>query len=214
MNSKNLQFIILFIFTSVNIYSQNNEYSYSLSGEFGFNQHGTGDIKGFTYGLKFNKFLSKKFDLIIGFEGNLNDSRGDIFTWEDPNGNIYDSTPHNVITGIQLSGGIGFNIINSSRNKFGINPSVFGRYQADSMFNTTITDFPILTGYPVPIRTYIREEPGNIWSAGALVKLYYNYKINGKYLIGLNPGFQYDTNEDTMIFITLSLGINLQKSDF
>ena len=209
MEIKKLYISLLIIFTSLNIYSQNDKYSYSISGEFGLNQHGTGDIKGFTYGLKFNKFLNKRFDLIIGFEGNLNDNRDEIFIWEDPDGNTYDSTPHNVIAGIQLSGGVGFNIINSSRNKFGLNPSIFARYQADSMFNTTITDYPILTGYPVPIRTYIREEPGNAWSAGVLLRLYYNYKINGKYLLGINPGFQYDTNEDTMIFLTTSLGINL-----
>jgi len=209
MKFKNQYLSILFTFIYLNLFSQNDVHSYSLSAEFGFNQHGTGDIKGLSYGLKFNKFLSKRFDLIIGFEGNLNDSSDAIFIWEDPNGNFYDSTPHNVISGIQLSSGIGFNIVNSNRNKFGINPSIFGRYQADSMFSTTITDYPILTGYPVPIRTYIREEPGNIWSAGVLVRLFYNYKIKEKYLIGINPGFQYDTNEDTMIFTTLSFGINL-----
>ncbi len=207
---KNLSTFLIVLFFCTSSYSQEkDDFSNTLSGEFGINQHGTGDIRGYTFGLRFNKSINKRFDLIIGFEGNLNDSKDSSFIWEDPDGNVYDSTPHDVIAGIQLSTGIGFNIVNSKRNKFGINPSVFARYQANSMFDTTITDYPILTGYPVPIRTYIREEKGNTTTVGGAIRLYYNYKINNKYFVGLNPGFQLDFNGDTMLFTTLAFGLNL-----
>ena len=185
------------------------EYRNSLSAEFGPNMHGTGDIKGIQYGLRYNRFLNKRFDLIVAFEANLNDSPGELYIWEDPEGNEYDGTLHNVIAGIQLNVGIGFNIINSDRHKFGLNPSIFIRYQANSLFNTTVIDFPTLTGYPVPIRTLLRDEPGNTYAAGGSLRLFYNYKINSKYFLGINPGFQTDSEEDTILFGTLSFGINL-----
>jgi hypothetical protein len=206
---KNLLTFTFILIFGTTCYSQKQELPNTLSGEFGINQHGTGDILGYTYGFKFSKPLNRTFDLIIGFEGNLNDVKASSFIWEDPNGNLYDSTPHDVIAGFQLSAGIGLNIINSRKNKLGINPSIFGRYQADSMFSTTVTDYPILTGYPVPIRTYIREEPGNTTTAGGSFRLYYNYKISSNYFLGFNPGFQADLNGDTMLFATLSFGFNL-----
>ncbi len=201
---------ISFFLISTYLFAQNiDNNSYSISAEFGRNMHGSGDIMGYQYGLRLNKYLNKRFDLIIAFEGNLNDSKGTPFIWEDPDGNKYDSTLHDVIAGFQLNLGIGFNIINSNKHKFGINPSIFGRYQATSILGTRITDYPILTGYPVPIRYLIREEPGRIQTIGGQVRLFYDYKINSNYLIGINAGFQTDSNEDTILFTTLSFGLNL-----
>lgn len=209
MKFKNLLVLFFILFLSTKFYSQEPQHKNTLSAEFGINQHGTGDINGFSYGLKFNHPLSKTFDLILGFEGNLNDSKGSAFFFDDPNGNTYDSTPHNVIAGLQINAGIGLNILNSKKHKFGLNPNIFGRYQALSAFSTIITDYPALTGYPIPIRTYIREEPGNTTTLGASVKIFYNYRINEKLFVGLNPGFQVDFNGDTMIFTTLAFGITL-----
>lgn len=200
--------ICLFLF-SFNCFSQNVIEQSTVSAEFGRNMHGTGDISGFNFGLRFNKYLNKRFDLITAFEANLNDSAATPFIWEDPNGNVYDSTLHDVLAGFQLNIGLGFNIINSNKHKFGINPSVYGRYQANSVLGDRIIDYPILTGYPVPIRYLIRNEPGRTYAIGGSIRLYYNYRINSKYFVGVNPGFQNDSRGDTMLFITLSFGISL-----
>lgn len=173
------------------------------------NRHGTGDITGYSYGLRVHKPISKRFDLIASFEANLNDGEDTPFIWEHPNGNIYDSTIHDVLAGFQLNAGIGFNFINSNRHKFGINPSFFGRYQADSYFGESTIDYPTLTGLPYPIRYLIRHEPGRAYSVGGSLRLYYHYKIKDKFLLGINPGFQTDTNGDTMLFLTLSFGLFL-----
>lgn len=171
--------------------------------------HGTGDIIGYQYGLRFNKYLNKRFDIVIAFEGNLNDSEDTEFIWEDPDGSEYNSTLHNVVAGFQLNIGIGFNLLNSNKHKFGVNPSIFGRYQANSVLGTRITDYPALTGFPVPIRYLIRDEPGSIQTIGGQARLFYNYKINSKYLVGINTGFQTDSNEDTILYATLSFGLTL-----
>lgn len=203
-------FIILCLFlvlTSINGYSQDSKNR--LSAEFGINMHGTGDMKGYQYGLRYNHFLSKSFDFIIAFEANLNDHSDKLFIWEDPDGNEYDSTLHDVLAGMQLNFGIGINLFNTQRHQFGLNPSIFFRYQADSQVDTIITDFPPITGYPVPIRYLIRESPGNTYAAGGSVRFFYNYKFSSKYFVGINPGFQLDSNEDTILFSTLSFGIRL-----
>lgn len=201
--------LICLLFFSYGCFSQNLNEQNTLSAEFGGNIHGTGDISGFNYGLRFNKYLNKSFDLIIAFEANLNDREDFPFIWEDPRGKIHDSTLHDVLAGFQMNFGIGLNFINSRKNKFGINPSIFGRYQANSALGDREIQYPIVTGFPVPIRYLDRNEPGRTYAIGYSVRLYYNYRINSKYFVGVNPGFQNDSRGDTMLFTTLIFGLNL-----
>ena len=207
---KNFYLFLIFLAITTLSHSQNTSLRNTLTGEFGLNKHGSGDITGFTYGVRYNKVLNKTFDLIFSFEGNLNDREDTPFLWEDPNnGNIYNSTPHDVNAGFQINVGKGFNIINSRKHKFGINPSIFGRYSANSLFDVIVTDYPALTDFPVPIRYYYREDSGNQLTAGASFRLFYNYRISDKYFIGLNPGFQLDLYGNTILFTTLSFGLGL-----
>ena len=203
--------IALFLFiTSLSFGQETNlRQPVSIIAEFGINKHGTGDISGYSYGLRFHKPISKRFDLIAAFEANLNDREDLPFIFEGPNGNIFDSTIHEVLAGFQLNAGVGFNFINSNRSKFGINPSIFGRYQANSVFSAIITDYPALTGLPFPIRFLIREEPGRTYAIGYSVRLYYHYKISDRFLVGISPGFQNDSRGDTMLITTFMFGLNL-----
>ncbi|MBZ9629752.1 hypothetical protein LB465_03090 [Salegentibacter sp. LM13S] len=203
--------IALFLFiTSISFaQEQTPKNPVSIIGEFGINKHGTGDMSGYLYGLRVHKPISKKFEIIASFEANLNDGEDSPFIWEDPNGNIYDSTLHDVLAGFQLNAGIGFNFINSKRSKFGVNPSIFGRYQTNSVFSESSIDYPIITGMPFPIRYLIRHEPGRTYAVGGSIRLYYHYKINDRFLLGINPGLQTDSQGDTMLFTSLSFGIFL-----
>lgn len=202
--------IALFFFITTFSFAQEkiSKNPISILAEFGINKHGTGDQTGFLYGLRVHKPISRKFEIIASFEANLNDSKDLPFVGEDLNGNTFDGTLHNVLAGFQLNAGIGLNLINSTRSKFGINPSVFGRYQANSALSTNI-DFPTITGYPTPIRSLIREEPGRTFAVGGSIRLYYHFKISDKLLFGISPGFQTDSQGDTMLFTTLMLGLNL-----
>lgn len=203
-------FILLLSITSFSFaQEENSDQPVSIIADFGFNVHGTGDMTGYSYGLRVHKPISKRFDIIVAFEANLNDREDLPFIWEDPRGKIHDSTLHDVLAGFQLNFGIGLNFINSGKSKFGINPSIFGRYQANSVLGDKIIDYPILTGFPVPIRYLIRNEPGRTYAIGYSVRLYYHYKISDKFLIGFSPGFQNDSNGDTMLITTFSFGINL-----
>ena len=200
---------IIFLFSSLIAFSQSTNKETSLSVEFGRNIHGSGDIPGFQFGLRYNQSLNKRFDLIIAAEGNINDNEARPFTWEDGRGNTFDGTIHNVIAGFQLNVGVGLNIVNSSKHKFGFNPSIHGRYQATSLFDALIIDYPILTGLDFPIRFEIREQPGRTLALGWSGRLYYHYRFSSKHLAGLNVGIQNDTNGDTIMLATLSFGWRL-----
>ena len=209
---KNFYLFLTFLTFTTIAHSQETYLRNTITGEFGLNKHGSGDITGFTYGVRYNHVLNKTFDLIFSFEATLNDREDREFLWEDPNnGNIYNSTPHDVNAGFQTNVGIGLNVINSKKHKFGINPSIFGRYSANSLFDMYSTDYPALTGFPVPIRYYYRDEAGNgnVLTAGASLRLFYNYRISDKYFIGINPGFQLDLYGDAILFTTLSFGLGL-----
>jgi len=202
--------LALFLFITSLSFAQekNSDQPVSIIAEFGLNRHGTGDITGYSYGLRVHKPISKRFDIIFAFEANLNDGEDIPFSGEDLDGNTYDGTLHDVLAGFQLNFGIGFNIINSNKHKFGINPSVFGRYQANSALSTNI-DYPIITGFPVPLRSLIRTEPGRTYAIGYSIRLYYHYKISDKFLIGISPGFQNDSKGDTILLTTFLFGIIL-----
>lgn len=205
---KKLFVLFLFITSFSFAQEEKQDQPVSIIAEFGGNVHGSGDISGFSYGLRAHKPISKRFDFIVAFEANLNDREDFPFFGEDLVGNTYDGTLHDVLAGFQLNFGIGFNFINSGKSKFGINPSVFGRYQADSSLGRE-TLYPIVTGYPDPIRVLKRDEPGRTYAIGYSVRLYYHYKISDKFLIGISPGFQNDSNGDTMLLSTFSFGIFL-----
>lgn len=205
---KKLSVLFLFITSFSFAQEKNSNQPVSIIANFGFNVHGTGDMAGYSYGLRVHKPISKRFDIIVAFEANLNDGEDLPFFGEDLNGNTYDGTLHDVLAGFQLNFGIGFNIINSNKHKLGINPSVFGRYQANSALGREIL-YPIVTDFPVPIRVLDRNGPGRTYAIGYSVRLYYHYKISDKYLIGFSPGFQNDSQGDTMLLTTFSFGINL-----
>lgn len=199
-------FILIWSFSFAQ--EKSTDFPVSIIAEFGLNRHGTGDMTGYTYGLRVHNPLSKRFDLIAAFDANLNDKEDLPYTGEDLNGNQYDGTLHNVLAGFQLNLGIGFNLINNSKHKLGINPSIFGRYQANSSLSVNV-DYPIITGYPVPIRSLIRDESGRTYAVGGSIRLYYHYQISDKLLLGISPGFQTDSQDDTMLYTTLMFGLNL-----
>ncbi len=174
--------------------------------ELGYSRNGSGDIRGYKFGLNYSSPINKNFDFNLGFYGTLNDSEEIPFIFETPDGDVINSTQHYVIGGMQLHLGLGLNFINTSKHKFGIKPDAILRYQATSLFDQEITDYPALTGYPVPIRFLIREEPGRTLSFGGSFALLYQYKFSSRYFLGLNPGIQFDTNGDTLIFSTISIG--------
>lgn len=203
-------FFLLIIFITFNSFSQTTPNSFSENSaivfHFGTGIHGTGDTPGFNYGFNYKSFFQKNLFWNVGFEGTLHDSKQRAFIWEAPNGNVFDSTLHDVTAGFQLVLGIGYHIINSTHHKFGINLNALGRYQASSLNDLQETQYPLLTGYPVPIRFIINTTPSRTLAFGGAIKLFYDYKFENKYSIGLMGAFQMDTNGDVIPYAAIRLG--------
>lgn len=130
------------------------------------------------------------------------------FIWEDQNGNVFDSTLHDVTAGFQLVLGIGYHIVNSTHHKFGINLNALGRYQATSLDYVREIQYPMITGFPVPIRFIYNtdSQPHRTIALGGAVKIFYDYKFKNNFTIGLMGAFQMDTNGDVIPYAAIRLG--------
>lgn len=201
-------FSFLFLIASIQTFGQNIDRPTSfISFHFGLNKHGTGDMSGYSYGTNYEIFLGNKWFVNIGFEGTLNDDKGLAFIWKDPaDGYSYNSTLHYVTGGFQLLIGGGFNFINNRNHRFGINPNIFGRFQVTSLNDVESILYPPLTGFPVPIKFIYNTTPSRTFAFGGALKLFYDYKFNNNYTIGLMGGFQIDTNGDTIRYAAIRLG--------
>lgn len=205
-------FFLLLVLISFNSFSQSSPDSFSNNSaivfHFGRGINGSGDIPGYSYGFNFKSFFTKNIFWNVGFEGTLHDTEQRPFIWEDENGNVYNSTLHDVIGGFQLVFGIGYHIINSTHHKFGINLNTFGRYQATSVNYSQEIQYPALTGFPVPIRFIFNPEsqPERTIALGGAFKIFYDFKFNNNFTIGLMGAFQTDTNGDAIPYAAIRLG--------
>lgn len=176
---------------------------------FGRSFHGSGDIRGFAYGLVYERSISKRWITSLSFDSSLNDSEQRLFIFEDPNGNIINSTQHDVVAGFQLTAGLGYRFINNKRHRFALHPGILFRYQASSLNDIETTLFPGITGFPIPIRIIENYEQNRTFAVGGALRLHYDYVFNSKYILGLQGAWQIDTNGDAFAHWGLRFGVTL-----
>lgn len=200
-----LLLILVFLLSYINVVSQNSNNSY-LELNFAKGVHGSGDMTGFQYGILFAQSFSKKLDWTLSFEGSLHDDPDTPLFYSDEWDPLYNSTLHNITSGLQLGAGVRFNIVDNRRHLFGLGLSSIFRYQVTSLPDVTIVEYPAITGLPYPVRVFITESPYRTFAVGGSLKLYYGYKVSDKYTIGTGGSFQIDTNGDTIgsYFISVS----------
>lgn len=168
--------------------------------------HGTGDIWGFRYGISLERSWGTHWIWGFSFDGGINDREERPFIFEDPSGNIINSTKHDVISGFQFTPSIGFRFINKKHHRLAVHPGLIIRYQASSLNDVETTLFPIITGVPFPIRIIENNGNNRTWAVGGVLRLQYDYLIQEKYLLGLQTGWQTDTNGDAITHATLRFG--------
>lgn len=201
-----LLFLMLLISVLLTAQESGTNNSSSIMFHFGRNIHGTGDIPGYQYGITYSKNFSKNIYYSIGFEGSLNDAEQRSFIYEDPEGNLFDGTLNDVTGGFQLVASIGYSFIKTTHSDFGVSVGALGRYQTTSIGTSVEILYPPITGYPIPIRMILNDEPYRTLAFGGVLKLNYNYTFKKGFILGLMPGFQIDTNGDTLPYITLGIG--------
>lgn len=174
---------------------------------FGRGIHGSGDISGFAYGLNYERDFHKRWFWNLSFDSSLFDDQATPFIFEDQNGTIINSTQHRVISGFQLTLGTGYRFINNERHRLSLNPGVVLRYQASSLNDIETTLFPIITGFPIPIRVIENFQNNRTVAVGGVLRVNYDYLIKSKYLIGIQGGWQVDSNEDTIAHTAIRFGL-------
>lgn len=178
----------------------------SLQFNFGRSFNGTGDISGFQYGLTFAKSLGKKTYWSVGFEGTLHDDERTTSTFDDGEGNTFESKSRYVTGGIQLVGNFGYDFIKNFKHAFGLSVGPLIRYQSSSIPDSRSTLFPIVTDLPFPVERTEYTNPFRTIALGAVLKLNYYYTFDSNFMLGLTGGFQTDTNGDTISYLSLGFG--------
>lgn len=195
----------MLVLTFVNIRGQNSKKSF-IELNFGLSKHGSGDLPGFNYGFSYGEEFTNRLYWQVGFEGSTNDKESLPLTVVDESGREFDSTPHKVISGFQLIGGIKYNVIESSKHQLGISLLGLGRYQATTINGTNAILFPAFTELPYPVRLYLRDGPSRTIAFGGSFRLGYQYSFGNNLFIGVAGALQTDTNSDTILSSSISFG--------
>ena len=66
--------------------------------------------------------------------------------------------------------GLGYRIIQTSHHHLAITPNIIGRYQATSLNDVEIIQYPALTGFEVPIKFIFNESPQRTLAFGGCFK--------------------------------------------
>tara|TARA_R110000868_G_C10938104_1_gene766843 strand:- start:285 stop:719 length:435 start_codon:yes stop_codon:yes gene_type:complete len=140
-----LLLILVFLLSYINLVSQNSNNSY-LELNFAKGVHGSGDMTGFQYGILFVQSFSKKLDWTLSFEGSLHDDPDTPLFYSDEWDPLYNSTLHNITSGLQLGAGVRFNIVDNRRHLFGLGLSSIYRHLVTSLPIVTIVEYPAITG--------------------------------------------------------------------
>lgn len=196
-------FSILFV---TSIFSQQTTKKSNLEAHFNWARHGTGDINGFLYGVNYQQNFGKKIYWVVGFEGTFHDDPQGVPLSFEYQGKTFNSDIRYVIAGMQLIGGVKYNLIQSDKHSVGVSIFTLLRYQADSINDVIVTSYPANTNLPIPVRILINEEPSRTFAVGGIIRLHYSYTFGKNFYAGIQAGFQADTNEDNIIQAGLKFG--------
>ena len=158
---------------------------------------GTGNIRGIVQSIEFEKYFRRKLSWSAEIGSSVHSSSFPEFAIMPDGEKIYISYRYTV-AGLQLSGKGGYSFIRTNKSNFGLKIGALLRYQSSSLSNEVTTLYPAGSGLQYPVLIVINTEPQNTYAFGGSFQIFYNYAIKQKILLGLNTGFQADTNGDTM----------------
>lgn len=124
----------------------------------------------------------------------------------DRSGKIIDGSVRYVTAGIQSTLGINYNFVQTLQSEFYLGLNSLFRYQATSYFDDLATYYPIVTGLPMPVNSFINSTPARTFAVGGTIRLGYNYTTQKNILFGVFGDFQIDTNGDVLSQLALTVG--------
>lgn len=199
---KILYFLTLLL---IQLHSYGQKQDEMLSITAGPSFHGSGDMRGLNFSFEYRKYFRKKLYYAIDITGHIHNDQYHIF-FTTPDGVDHDGSVRTTVAGLQLGGGIGYNLIRTSHHDLSFKTSAFYRYQSSSLYDVITVLYEPATGLPFPVVILQHKESQKKFSPGINLQLSYRYNVSKKYSIGIAGSFQFDTNEDNIMNGGLSIG--------
>jgi hypothetical protein len=171
----------------------------------GWSKHGSGDLRGFYYGFNYSKYFKPKLSWQVSVEGNMYDGYFPLY-YTAPNNSVVDGSYRYSISGLQLGYNLRYSFLKTDNHEAIISGGAFVRYQSSSASDAITVLYPIVTNLPIPVIYFQNETPARTIAVGAYPKIEYNYTLKKKITIGMIAGFQFDTNGDNIMNLSLSIG--------
>lgn len=173
---------------------------------FAESTHGTGDLKGISFGTSYTHYLKKKWSLEHYFKGTLHDGEDEYFyTW--PGGQIKDGSVRENTSGFQIGSTIKYSFLRIKQHEFGFGAGPLLRYQSSSLGDNGYSVRRITQpGYTEVLIQFDNQSPQRRYTLGYIGELSYNFTLNKGWMIGANAAFQNDTNADAITHLGFMIG--------
>lgn len=168
--------------------------------------HGTGDMRGIAYHTVYSKRFRKKLSWTATFGGTLHDGSVELFFPDSDRGGEVDGSIRYTTGGIQSTFGVRYGILQTSKNEIYVGLHALVRYQSTSYYDDVKIIYPIVTGLPIPVISFINNTPARTFAIGGSTRLGYNYTTDKNLLFGILGEFQMDSNGDVLSQLGLIVG--------
>ncbi len=200
----------LFLFTSLllfsfNLFSQKKLPTKQIQIIGGYCRHGSGDLNGVLFGAEYIKYLNRRMAFGFNLKGAINDGQETLIV-NSPSGTT-DNSIHFTTAGAQLGIDGRYSLVRTAEHEFIVALGFFGRYQSASPPGGYSLYFPSQTSVPYILVGFLNNGfKRETFAVGGLFQIQYNYTIKNKVSIGIQPGFQTDTNGDVIPHVVLTIG--------
>ena len=181
----------------------------SISIDFGYSKHGTGDMPGFLLNTEYRNYFKKRLFYAIGLGASWHDGLAEALFFTAPSGRLTDASIRNLTAGFQLSAKAGLDFLQADRHSLALMLGPLLRYQSTTVPDIILTLYPPYNGLSFPVSSLAHYEKQRTVSLGGVVQLSYRYAFSAKIAGGINSGFQTDTNGDAILQLGGSLAIRL-----
>lgn len=179
----------------------------ALRFNIGESTHGTGDLKGLSFGTAYTHYLKKKLSLEYHFKGTIHDDQDRYLLFI--NGNLeQDGSVRTTTAGFQLGSLIRYSPLRTSNHEFTLATGPYGRYESSSLGSNGYAARYPSPASPIPriLIEYDHSFPQRIYNIGYMAELSYNYTFKKQLFVGVNAAFQNDTNGDAITHLGFLIG--------
>ena len=117
-------FFLTLLLIQFHAYGQKQDEMLSIAAGPSF--HGSGDMPGLNFNFEYRKYFRKKIYYAIDIAGNIHNDQFYLF-YTTPDGMDQDGSVRTTVAGLQLGGGIGYNLIRTNHHDLSFKTSAFYR---------------------------------------------------------------------------------------